>query len=81
MGIRIVVTDGESIKQSLGRLHREMDAACVFEELMIHADFESHAAKRRLKQRLAKQRERERVIGERLQRKFYRQDQLRLTEE
>src|SRR4051812_3277484 len=70
MGIRVVVRDGESIKQALSRLRREMQDACVFEELMIHLEFESHGAKRRMKQRLAKQRAQDLVIWERLQRKF-----------
>jgi ribosomal protein S21 len=80
MGVRVVVSEGESIKQALARLRREMQDACVFDELMIHADFDSHGTKRRLKQRLAKQRSQDLVIWERLQRKFHRQAQQRAAE-
>ena len=70
MGIRVVVEEGESIKDALNRLYREMQDAWVYEEMMIHADFESHGAKRRLKRRLAKQRQQDWEIWERLKRKF-----------
>jgi ribosomal protein S21 len=65
MSVRVVVRDGESVAVAFRRLKQRMQDGGVFDEMMIHACFESHRAKRRLKRALAKQRGRDRAAWER----------------
>jgi ribosomal protein S21 len=66
MNVRVTVKKGESIKNALLRLKQEMQDASVFDEIMIHRDFESHRAKRRLKTNLARQRALDWTVIERM---------------
>jgi ribosomal protein S21 len=66
MNVRVVVREGEAIQNALRRLKQALQDARVFDEIMIHADFESHRAKRRLKRILAKQRAQDWAFWERL---------------
>ena len=66
MSLRVVVSEGESVAVALRRLKQKMQDGGVFDEMMIHAYFESHQAKRRMKRALARQRRRDRVAWERL---------------
>lgn len=66
MSVRVVVGDGETVANALRRLKQRMQDGGVFDEMMIHAHFESHRAKRRLKMALAKQRAQDRAAWERL---------------
>jgi ribosomal protein S21 len=65
MSVWIVVSEDTSVAVALRRLKQRMQDGGVFDEMMIHHCFESHRAKRKLKEALAKQRAGDRAAWER----------------
>jgi ribosomal protein S21 len=61
MSVRVVVSEGESVAVAIRRLKQRVQDGGIYDEMMIHAHFESHRAKRRLKRLLSRQRNWDRV--------------------